>query len=172
MITIGVIVILLIIFSRWVKHRSITLERLFVQNLRSRDIAAQVYGKKRPLYADRLLDRDIHIADFEVPLDSKWMGQSLKQLNLGKKYGVHISSILRSGWRINIPDGDNVIFPGDILQATLIESGIRDHYSCMVIGLEEGKQNLSAFPPNRKFKEGDIIWVVGEEESLDALIKE
>ena len=218
MITIGVIVILLIIFSRWVKHRSITLERLFVQNLRSRDIAAQVYGKKRPLYADRLLDRDIHIADFEVPSDSMWMGQSLKQLNLGKKYGVHISSILRSGWRINIPDGDYVIFPGDILQAigsdeqfsafrealdrerlgvdpdsekrlmklrqlvisgespfvgkTLIESGIRDLYSCMVIGLEEGKQNLSAFPPNRKFKEGDIIWVVGEQESLDALINE
>ena len=218
MITIGVIVILLIIFSRWVKHRSITLERLFVQNLRSRDIAAQVYGKKRPLYADRLLDRDIHIADFEVPSDSMWMGQSLKQLNLGKKYGVHISSILRSGWRVNIPDGDYVLFPGDVLQAigsdeqfsafrealdrerlgtdpnsekrlmklrqlvisgaspfvgkTLIESGIRDHYSCMVIGLEEGKQNLSAFPPNRKFKEGDIIWVVGEEESLDTLIKE
>ena len=218
MITIGVIVILLIIFSRWVKHRSITLERLFVQNLRSRDIAAQVYGKKRPLYADRLLDRDIHIADFEVPSDSMWMGQSLKQLNLGKKYGVHISSILRSGWRINIPDGDYVIFPGDILQAigsdeqfsafrealdrerlgvdpdsekrlmklrqlvisgdspfvgkTLIESGIRDLYSCMVIGLEEGKQNLSAFPPNRKFKVGDIIWVVGEQESLDALINE
>ena len=217
MITIGVIVILLIIFSRWVKHRSITLERLFVQNLRSRDIAAQVYGKKRPLYADRLLDRDIHIADFEVPSDSMWMGQSLKQLNLGKKYGVHISSILRSGWRINIPDGDYVIFPGDILQAigsdeqfsafrealdrerlgvdpdsekrlmklrqlvisgespfvgkTLIESGIRDLYSCMVIGLEEGKQNLSAFPPNRKFKEGDIIWVVGEEESLNALLQ-
>ena len=215
MITIGVIVILLIIFSRWVKHRSITLERLFVQNLRSRDIAAQVYGKKRPLYADRLLDRDIHIAEFEVPADSMWMGQSLKQLNLGKKYGVHISSILRSGWRINIPDGDYVLFPGDILQAigsdeqftvfrealererlgvdpnsenrlmklrqlviggesqfigkTLIESGIRDLYSCMVIGLEEGKQNLSPFPPNRKFKEGDIIWVVGEQESLDAL---
>ncbi len=215
MITIGVIVILLIIFSRWVKHRSITLERLFVQNLRSRDIAAQVYGKKRPLYAGRLLDRDIHIADFEVPSDSMWMGQTLKQLNLGKKYGVHISSILRSGWRVNIPDGDFMIFPGDVLQAigsdeqfsvfreamenermgddpnaekrimklhqliidnkspflgkTLIESGIRDLYSCMVIGLEEGKQNLSAFPPNRKFEEGDIIWLVGEQESLNAL---
>jgi len=215
MITIGVIVILLIIFSRWVKHRSITLERLFVQNLRSRDIAAQVYGKKRPLYAGRLLDRDIHIADFEVPSDSMWMGQTLKQLNLGKKYGVHISSILRSGWRVNIPDGDFMIFPGDVLQAigsdeqfsvfrealenerlgvdpnaekrimqlhqliidhnspflgkTLIESGIRDLYSCMVIGLEEGKQNLSAYPPNRKFEEGDIIWLVGEQESLNAL---
>ena len=217
MITIGVLVVLLIVFSRWVKHRSITLERLFVQNLRSRDIAAEVHGKKRPLYADRLLDRDIHIANFEVPVDSMWMGQTLKQLNLGKKYGVHISSIIRSGWRVNIPDGDYIIFPGDVLQAigsdeqfsafrdaleterlgvdpneeqrimklrqlvigndgpfvgkTLIESGIRDLYSCMVIGLEEGKQNLSPFPPNRKFKDGDIVWVVGEEEALDALFQ-
>ena len=207
MITIGVLVVLLIVFSRWVKHRSITLERLFVQNLRSRDIEAQVYGKKRPLYADHLLDRDIHIADFKVPIDSMWMGQSLKRLNLGNKYGVHISSILRSGWRVNIPDGDYVIFPGDVLQAigsdeqfsafrealenerlgvdpnaekrimklrqliigndspfvgkSLKESGIRDLYSCMVIGLEEGKQNLSPFPPSRKFREGYIILVVG-----------
>ena len=83
MITIALVVIVLIIFSRWVKHRSITLERLFVQNLRSRDIEAQVHGKKRPLYEGRLLDRDIHIAEFEVPSDSKWMGQTLKQLNLG-----------------------------------------------------------------------------------------
>ena len=216
MITIALVVIVLIIFSRWVKHRSITLERLFVQNLRSRDIEAQVHGKKRPLYEGRLLDRDIHIAEFEVPSDSKWMGQTLKQLNLGRKYGVHISSILRGGWRINIPDGDYVIFPGDKLQVigsdeqftsfrealekerlgvdvnfeqremllrqliighdspfigkTLKESGIRDFYSCMVIGLEEGKQNLSPFRPNRKFEEGDIIWVVGERESLDALL--
>ena len=214
--TIALVVIVLIIFSRWVKHRSITLERLFVQNLRSRDIEAQVHGKKRPLYEGRLLDRDIHIAEFEVPSDSKWMGQTLKQLNLGRKYGVHISSILRGGWRINIPDGDYVIFPGDKLQVigsdeqftsfrealekerlgvdvnfeqremllrqliighdspfvgkTLKESGIRDVYSCMVIGLEEGKQNLSPFRPNRKFEEGDIIWVVGERESLDALL--
>ena len=64
MISIGVIVVAAIIFSRWVKHRSITLERLFIQNLRSRDIEAQVHGKKRPLYEGRLLDRDIHIAEF------------------------------------------------------------------------------------------------------------
>jgi CPA2 family monovalent cation:H+ antiporter-2 len=143
------------------------------------------------------------------------MGQTLKQLNFGRKYGIHISSILRGGFRINIPDGDYVIFPGDRLEAigsdsqfsafsealekerlsvdgdiekremllrqliigsdspfigkTLVESGIRDIYSCMVVGLEEGKQNLSSFRPNRKFEEGDIIWVVGERESLDAL---
>ena len=217
LICFGVIVVWGIVFSRWIKHRSITLERLFIQNLRSREIEAQVHGKKRPLYEGRLLDRDIHIADFEVPADSLWMGHTLKQLNLGQKYGVMISSILRGGRRVNIPDGDYVVFPYDVLQAigsdsqftafrdalekerfgedpdlemremklrqlvigsdspfigkTLIESGIRDLYSCMVVGLEEGKESLSAYRPNRRFEEGDIIWVVGELEALDALMK-
>ena len=216
MISIGVVVVVAIVFSRWIKHRSITLERLFIQNLRSREIEAQVHGKKRPLYEGRLLDRDIHIAEFEVPSDSLWMGQTLKQLNFGQKYGVHVSSILRGGHRVNIPDGDYVIFPHDVLQAigsdaqftafrealererfsedsemekremrlrqlvigygspfigkTLIESGIRDIYSCMVVGLEEGKESLSTYRPNRRFQEGDIIWVVGEQEALDALV--
>ena len=216
MITLGVVAVVLIILSRTVKHRSIVLERLFVNNLRSRDIEAQVHGKKRPLYEGKLLDRDIHIADFEVPADSQWMGQTLKQLSLGQKYGVHVSSIMRGGHRLNIPDGDYIIFPGDRLQVigsdeqlaklshalqtevlgeehdierremklrqliigqdspfigkTLAESGIRSQYSCMVVGLEEGKENLSNVNPKRRFQEGDIIWVVGEEESLYALL--
>ena len=215
-VTLGVIILVLIIVSRAVKHRSIVLERLFINNLRSRDIEAQVHGKKRPLYEGRLLDRDIHIAEFDVPSDSQWMGQTLKQLSLGNKYGVHVSSIMRGGHRLNIPDGDYVIFPGDRLQVigsdeqlsrlgtalreevlgeeeniearemklrqliigpasqfvgkTLQESGIRSLYSCMVVGLEEGKENLSPVKPNRRFQEGDIIWVVGEQEALNTLL--
>ena len=216
MITIGIIVVILIVLSRAIKKRSISMERLFILNLRSRDIEAQVHGKKRPLYEGKLLDRDIHIAEFEVPYNSAWMGMSLKQLDLGRRYGLHVSSILRGGRRLNIPDGDYIIFPCDVLQVigndeqfnhfrealeeniigedpelekremklrqmvigsdspfigkTLIESRIRDHYNCMVIGLEEGKESLSPYNPNRKFKEGDIIWVVGEEDDLQLLI--
>ena len=214
-ITIGLIAVALMVVSRTVKQRSIKLERLFMLNLRSRDIEAQVHGKKRPLYEGRLLDRDIHIADFSVPMNSQWMGSTLKQLNLGRKYGVHVSSILRANFRLNIPDGDYVIFPGDRLQVigsdeqvskfanaiktevigedfdlenremklrqliigedspfigkNLKDSGIRSLYSCMVIGLEEGKENLSRLDPNRRFEEGDILWIVGEQESLDAI---
>ena len=54
---------------------------------------------------------------------------------------------------------------------TLIESGIRDRYSCMVVGLEEGKENLSPFNPKRRFQEGDIIWIVGEEDNLNNLVR-
>jgi len=217
MITIGIVVLVCIILSRTIKQRSIKLERLFILNLRSRDIEAQVMGKKRPLYEGKLLDRDIHIAEFEVPGNSQWMGQTLKQLNLGQKYGIHVSSILRGGHRLNIPDGDSIIFPGDVLQVIgsdeqfsalreaiekevlgqdaelekremklrqliigsespfigkdLIESRIRDLYNCMVVGLEEGKESLSPYKPTRKFQEGDIIWIVGEEDDLEFLTR-
>ena len=212
MYTVGFVVLLAIIFSRRVKHRSIRMERLFMMNLRSRDIQAQVHGHRRPLYEGKLLDRDIHLADFEVPADSLWMGKTLKELNLGHLFGVHVSSILRANRRLNIPDGSDVIFPGDRLQVigsddqltrfrqalqtetfpedyelekremrlrsmilassspfvgkTLRESGIRDQFNCMVVGLEEGEENLSAVSPSYVFQKGDIIWVVGEEEDL------
>jgi CPA2 family monovalent cation:H+ antiporter-2 len=41
----------------------------------------------------------------------------------------------------------------------------------MVVGLEEGKENLSPFNPKRRFQEGDIIWIVGEEDNLKTLLQ-
>ena len=116
-ITIALVVVLLMALSRRLKHRSIRLERLFVQNLRSRDIAAQVSGKRRPLFEGHLLYRDIHISEFIVPVDSLWAGKTLAQLKLGNRFGVHVSSILRGSHRINIPDGNMMLFVGDKLQA-------------------------------------------------------
>jgi CPA2 family monovalent cation:H+ antiporter-2 len=217
LITLGVVAVVLMILSRGVKRRSILLERLFINNLRSRDIEAQVHGKRRPLYEGRLLDRDIHIADFDIPQNSLWAGKTLMQLELGKKYGVHVSSILRGSNRLNIPDGTDQLFPTDRIQVigsdtqlailraaiekevsgedtelekremklrqliigtdspfigkTLQESGLRSEYNCMVVGLEEGKENLSPFKPSRRFAEGDIIWVVGEQDDLDRLMR-
>lgn len=216
LITIAVGAVALIVASRSIKSSSIRLERLFLNNLRSRDIEALVSGKKRPLYEGHLLDRDIHIAEFDIPQDSLWAGQTLSQLQLGSKFGIHVSSILRASRRINIPDGNSIIFPGDRIRAigsddqlakmgaaieqevfgedlefekremrlcqmvitsktpfvdrTLKDSGIRDRYNCMVVGLEEGKENLSNVSPNYRFKEGDIIWIVGEEEAVTSIM--
>ena len=216
-VVVGLLAVVLMVFSRSVKRRSILLERLFINNLRSRDIEAQVHGKKRPLYEGRLLDRDIHIADFDIPQNSEWAGMTLKQLNLGRKYGVHVSSILRGSNRLNIPDGDDQLFPFDRIQVigsdtqlaafqsameknvaaedyelekremklrqliigqgstfigqSLEDSGLRSRYNCMVVGLEEGDENLSPFKPSRRFQEGDIIWVVGEEDDLNRLLR-
>ena len=217
-ITLGFVAMAAIIFSRSIKRRSILLERLFINNLRSRDIMAQVHGTRRPLYEGRLLDRDIHIADFDIPQNSQWAGQSLRELNLGHRYGVHVSSILRGSQRQNIPDGEARLYPLDRIQVigsdeqlkqfndtinkelldedpdiekremklrqliiesgspfigkTLSESGIRDKYNCMVVGLESGEESLSNVSPYHTFKRGDILWIVGEESNVALLKKE
>ena len=216
LVTIGLLMLAAIILSRTIKRRSIVLERLFINNLRSREIEAEVHGKKRPLYEGKLLDRDIHIAEFDIPQESTWAGKTLKQLNLGHKYGVHVSSILRGSQRLNIPDGDSLLYPMDRIQVigsdqqlaafgqalqqevlreddiehretrlrqmiitesspfigkTLQESGIRSEYGCMVVGLEEGKENLSSISPTRTFKCNDIIWIVGEQDDINRLLK-
>ncbi len=54
---------------------------------------------------------------------------------------------------------------------TLQESGIRSEYGCMVVGLEEGKENLSSISPTRTFKCNDIIWIVGEQDDINRLLK-
>lgn len=214
-ICIGAVVVGLIMLSRVTKTRSIKLERQFMLNLRSRDIQAQVQGTKKPLYEGHLLDRDIHIGHFELPEDSAWGGQKLANLQMRNRFGVHLSSILRGAQRINIPNGETILFPGDHLQVignddqlkrfgdsvkmelipadteiekremklwqmiitsksgfvgkTLEESGIRDVYDCMVVGVEEGQENLTMIDPMRRFEKGDIIWVVGEIDSLKRL---
>lgn len=188
------------------------LESLFVGNLHAREVAAMVKGKRRPLYEGRLLDRDVHIADFIVPNDSEWGGRTLSELSLRNRFGVLVSSILRANRRMNIPDGKSIIFPGDTLRVvgtdaqvsalgnalgvevfgedpelekremklrqivitestpfvgkTLRESGVRDIYNCMVVGIEEGEESLTAMLPDARFEVGDIVWIVGEEASL------
>ena len=213
MITIAGVALVAMVLSRRLKHRSIKLERLFIKNLRSREIAEQVNGERRPLFEGRLLDRDIHIGDFDIPEDSTWIGRTLKDLQFRNRFGVHVSSILRGSLRINIPNGRQIIFPGDRISVigsdeqlknfsqaianelipedpeiekremklrkfilsdgtpfigkTLAESGIRDRYGCVVVGVEEGQENLTLVDPQRKFEKGDIIWLVGEEADLE-----
>lgn len=215
MMTIALAVVGIMILSRGLKKQSIKMERMFVQNLRSRDIEQQVLGLKKPLYEGHLLDRDIHISEIEIPENSTWSGLCLAELRLSNRFGIHVSSILRGHRRINIPGGDDIVFPGDKLQVigsdsqlaaahaalavdiepddpdiekremrlsqiiidkhspfvgkTLPETGLRSEFNCMVVGREEGKENLSMVGATYKMRLGDILWIVGEDEALRRL---
>lgn len=113
---VAIVVVLTMIFSRFLKKQSILMERTFVQNMRSKDMFMVYRGNKKPEYAGRLLDRDIHLTDIKISVDSLWAGLTLMELNLGKRFGVHVASIIRGTHRINIPGGQTRIFPGDTIQ--------------------------------------------------------
>ena len=217
-VAMSLVVTYIIYISDFLKYASIRIERLFIQNLRSKDYAERASGKKRPLFEGHLLDRDIHISLVEVPHDSMWAGKTLKELNLGNRFKVHVSSIIRGYQKINIPSGDDIIFPLDQLNVigtddqlrsfndalqnevypepldyegremqlrrfiiregspfidkSLITTGLRDIYNCMLVGMEMGTDNLAKVNPKYSFKKGDILWIVGEENDIKQLAKE
>ena len=193
------------------------MERTFIKNLNFRDIHDEFQGKKRPKYEGHLLSRDLHLSDFDIPADSLWAGYTLRELNLGKKFGVHVASIIRGLHRINIPGANVRLFPGDTIQVigtdeqlsvfgkqaekvsaaaeeneiekremhikqfvvdeqspfiskTIKDSGIRSKYRCLVVGVEKESSNLLSPEPDMLFEEGDVVWVVGENEDLYHLV--
>ena len=51
----------------------------------------------------------------------------------------------------------------------LAQSGLRDKYGCMVVGIEEGQKNLTQLSPQHVFEVGDNLWIVGEKDNLDQI---
>ena len=216
-IGIGSLLVVLMMVSRRLKKHSIFMERTFMQNLNFRDTHDEFKGKKRPKYEGHLLSRDLHLSDFDIPADSLWAGHTLSELNLGKKYGVHVASIIRGLHRINIPGANVRLFPGDTIQVigtdaqlaefsrqvervsnaaeeneiekremhlkqfvvdgsspflntTIMESGIRNMFHCLVVGVEKEDGNLLSPEANMLLEAGDVVWVVGEKEDVYHLV--
>ena len=214
----ALMVVALMVFNRFTKKQAIRIERTFMGNLRAREIRAEYLGEKRPEYARHLMSKDLHLADFEIPEDIEWAGMTLAELNFGRRFGVHVVSILRGRKRINIPKAVDRIYPQDRIQvigtdsemeqfsaeiaraATAVDEdriqasemilrqmtvgasspflgknirdcGIRNHYHCLVAGIEHPDGELRRPDVQVPFSDGDIIWVVGERKDIAALLK-
>lgn len=120
-----------IIYSRSMKKQSIQLERRFLQNLYSKDFAAQQGTRINSVIAGRLIDHNIHISEVTVPQDSLWAGKTLAELSLGRRFDIHVSSIQRGHRRINIPSGTDILFPGDILHVIGNDDQLTKFYTTM-----------------------------------------
>ena len=214
LLVMGIVVFLL--FSRWTKQYSHRIEQTFMTNLNSREKRAEYLGEKKPEYASRLLDKDLHLTDFDIPAEVEWAGKELRELNFGQHFGVHVVSILRGTKRINIPKATDRIFPHDRIQVigtdsgleafgkalqasertmpedfsdgemilrrlaigtaspfigkTLLESGIRNHYHCLVAGIEKPDGALHVPNATLPLENGDVMWLVGEHKDIEALM--
>lgn len=204
-------VIAIVIFSKQLKKHSISMERHFFSNLAAREKEQERKAPINQRFANHLLERDLHLADFEVKQNSPSMGKTLKELNFRQKCNVNVVTIIRGGKRINIPGGEERLYPLDklivvgadsdldhfrkyleeryrqssmihpdqetdevkmeqftviegsrLIGRTILESGIRDKATCLVIGIERGTTSIKNPPPTTLFEEGDIVWIVGE----------
>ena len=95
------------------------MERHFFSNLVAREIEEEKRAPINQRFANHLLERDLHLAEFEVRPNSPSMGKTLIELNFRQKCNVNIVTIIRGNKRINIPGGKERLYPYD--QAGLIQ---------------------------------------------------
>lgn len=110
---IAVMMIFFIIFSRKLKRQSILLERRFFSNLSAREIEEEKKAPVSQKFTNHLLERDLHLADYEIKQSSPSIGKTLKELNFRKKCNVNVVTIIRGNERINIPGGNERLYPFD-----------------------------------------------------------
>lgn len=135
MAIISVAVIAGIIFFKGIKRQSRRIEARFLENFHQK----QKHDEKKiailPAVANDLLSKDIHIEEIEIPLSSPIVGKTLRELDFRKNTGVNIVTILRGNKKINIPSGDDRLYPSDRI---------------VVVGSDEELQKLMQTIEDRK----------------------
>ena len=101
--------------AMWILSRQLIkgqnhMESVFMSNFNSKE------NNSDAGFARDLMDRNLHLTELQMPVNSKWCGKTVGEANWGRLYGVHITSILRDSCRINIPSIDMQLFPGDKIQ--------------------------------------------------------
>ncbi len=112
-LSVSTIIILIFVLSKGLKKQSILMERRFKKNLNARQEYTELHAPLKKKFVNHLLDRDIHLSEFEIKQNYSIVGKTLKELNFRQRCGVNIVTIIRGDKRVNIPGGDERLFPMD-----------------------------------------------------------
>ena len=103
-IALGLIILVMVIFSRKLQSFYERMENRFFYNLNAREAA-----KKQP----EILPWDTHLLELTVAPESKLVGQTLVDLAVREKYGINIAMIERGKIMIPTPKRDERLYPND-----------------------------------------------------------
>ena len=110
-------VIFVLTARRTMHHRYSFLESRFLSNLNEKEEAEK---RRRPVTTsvrNKMSGYDVHLELLEVSPDSVFAGKPLKEVPFRAETGANIIKIQRGSRSINIPSGDEQIFPNDNLLA-------------------------------------------------------
>ena len=140
LIAIG-LVIILILSSRTLKRFS-HIEQQFISNLNSK---ANEDIENKPIrkgFNENFKEHDIELTPYIVPTTSELVGFKIKELNLRQRFGINIVKIDRGKRHINLPSGDERIFPGDRI---------------LTIGTEKQKSKFTEFMKQQEIHDAQLL---------------
>ena len=140
----SVSIVALIFFSTKVRNSSKKIEERFISNLNAREKEQESNRFVRKDFENELLNHDLHIADFELPVTSSYCGKMLMELGLRKVSGINIVRIIREGLDINVPGGRERLFPHDIIVVAGTDLQIEEFKRWLEMGetANDGSQDI------------------------------
>ncbi len=141
MVIISLVVVTFIIFSQGFKAQSRKMEARFLENLNLKQKMDEKKAAILPTVANDLRSKNIHIEEFEISQSSSSVGHTLRELNFRQKTGVNIVTIIRGSKKINIPDGNERLYPFDKL---------------VVSGSDEEMQKLSQYLIDKRAQNSQV----------------
>lgn len=118
-------------FKKQMRH----IESRFFNNLNERELRRS--GKNNNLVSD------LHLAFIEVGYGCPFVGERLVDSDMRKRYGVNVASIQRGASYIPVPNGNERIFPGDVLGVIGTDSQIEQLLPILEQSNEEETPSVS-----------------------------
>lgn len=107
---ITLLILLMIILSKKLKKRSLSIEKRFIDNFNGKTTDSNIGSPLTDNILKSLPFNDLHLMDFVVGQESSIVGRSLKEINFRQKYGINIVFIIRGERQINIPRGEERLY--------------------------------------------------------------
>lgn len=118
-LVISTIIIGFIYFSKRTKKRYLTIEEQFMKNFQG-DSPEEIEDKRREMEDSTALElkdstpfKNLHMTEFTVNPNSVYVGKSLKDAEIRTLFQVNVISIARGDLHIDIPEGDECLYPYD-----------------------------------------------------------
>ncbi|GHV58471.1 sodium:proton antiporter [Bacteroidia bacterium] len=108
-------ILLLFLASRHLRTQTIKMERRFRTNLNEKEQYEEAKNPVSKGFTNHLLERDLHLSEFLIQPYYSIVGKTLKEMGFRQAYGVNVVTIVREGIHINIPNGEERIYPNDHL---------------------------------------------------------
>jgi len=106
-------IVLFILLSRNSFRHFFSIKQHFMSNLNEKE---EIEKQSKPIRSSinkQFSQHDIHIENVNVSPDSRFIGKTLSEMALRKKYGINIVKIKRGHTIINLPSGNDYIYPHD-----------------------------------------------------------
>lgn len=137
LIIIAVVLSIALAFSKGFGKQSKKMEDRFFENLHDKEVVEESKKAVNKDARNQLLMQNIHLEEIDVPQNSPRVGKTLAELNFRQNTGVDVVSIIRGEEKINIPDGNVMLFPFD----KLIVAGTDEEVQKLITNLEKKADN-------------------------------